>query len=137
MFGRYERYACKVFCIKYENFQGGQHDQAVFLYTHIYETFRVEGFIEFFYKPNLKDKTPLPPYFLEATLFTYSIEHYGRCGLETDFNSKLRAHQLWDYCSILRRYQGRTDFILDDVIRAKYKQKLDLWRTALKTGQSK
>ena len=101
-----------------DNFQGGPHDQAVFLYTPIYGTFRVEGFVEFFYKPEINRNPYLPEYFLEATLFTYSIEHYGRCGLETGFNSSLKAHDVWDYCSILRRYQGRTDFILEDYLFA-------------------
>ena len=103
---------------KKENFQAGPHDQAVFLYTPIYGIFRVEGFIEFFYKPEINKNPYLPEYFLEATLFTYSIEHYGRCGLVTGFNSTLKAHDVWDYCSILRRYQGRTDFILEDYLFA-------------------
>ena len=115
-----------------ENFQAGPHDQAVFLYTHIYETFRVEGFIEFYYKPAVRNNPYLPAYFLEATLFTYSIEHYGRCGLVTGFNSSLKAHDVRDYCSILRRYQGRTDFILEDFLLAK--KKLQILRTAQSNG---
>ena len=68
---------------------------------------------------------------MEATLFTYSIEHSGRCGLETGFNSTLKAHDVWDYCSVLRRYQGRTDFVLEDFLLAKKKPQI------LRTAQGK
>ena len=114
------------------NFKGGPHDQAVFLYTNIYGIFRVEGFIEFYYKPAFRENPFLPEYFLEATLFTYSIEHSGRCGLETGFNSSLKAHDVWDYCSILRRYQGRTDFVLEEFLLAK--KKYDILRNVQGTG---
>ena len=121
------KFLTKSHIINNENFQGGPHDQAVFLYTNIYGIFRVEGFIEFYYKPAFRKNPFLPEYFLEATLFTYSIEHSGRCALETGFNSTLKAHDVWDYCSVLRRYQGRTDFVLEDFLLAK--KKLQILRT--------
>ena len=120
------------FLIINTTFQGGPHDQAVFLYTPIYGIFRVEGFIEFYYKPDFRNNPFLPTSFLQAAIFTYSIEHYGRCGLVTGFNSTLKAHDVWDYCSILRRYQGRTDFVLEEFLLAK--KKYDILRNVQGTG---
>ena len=107
--------------------QGGQHDQAVFLYKYKEYAFRVEGFIEFFYKPRWDDRLAIPPAFMDATMFTYSIENYGVCGYNAiPSEGKKRQYDTHDFCSILRRYQGRTDFVLETHLAAMFKLDQDV-----------
>ena len=91
----------------------------------------MEGFIEFFYKPRWDDRKAIPPAFMDATMFTYSIENYGVCGYNAiPSEGKKRQYDTHDFCSILRRYQGRTDFVLETHLAAMFKldQDVSKWK---------
>ena len=60
-------------------------------------------------------------------MFTYSIENYGVCGYNAiPSEGKKRQYDTHDFCSILRRYQGRTDFVLDQYLAAMFKLDQDV-----------
>ena len=69
---------------------------------------------------------------MDATMFTYSIENYGVCGYNAiPSEGKKRQYDTHDFCSILRRYQGRTDFVLDQYLAAMFKLDQDVRKSRM------
>ena len=65
-------------------------------------------------------------------MFTYSIENYGVCGYNAiPSEGKKRQYDTHDFCSILRRYQGRTDFVLDQYLAAMFKLDQDVRKSRM------